>query len=108
MTECKSCPFCGHEPQVSSYEYHLPSGKVYATQWRVECMDDLCPTQPTTDWHYFTREEAIAAWNRRDERTAKVIENEFGHLLCSECGAMQPEDYETYYCWSCGAKQVDE
>jgi len=60
------CPFCGYMPQVSSYEYRTPSGKPYAIQWKVECMDDNCPAQPTVDWHYFTREEAIEAWNRRD------------------------------------------
>lgn len=38
MTELKPCPFCGHMPQVSSYEYHLPLGKIYGTQWKVECM----------------------------------------------------------------------
>lgn len=65
--ELLPCPFCGYMPQVSSYEYHLPLGKVYGTQWKVECMDDNCPAQPTVDWHYFTREEAIAAWNRRAE-----------------------------------------
>lgn len=41
------------------------------------------------------------------ERTAKVVEDEFGYLLCSECGAIQPEEYETYYCWNCGARLVD-
>jgi hypothetical protein len=63
--ELKPCPFCGYEPLVSSYEYHLPSGAVYGTQWKVECMDDNCPAQPVVDWHYFTREEAVDAWNRR-------------------------------------------
>ena len=37
-------------------------------------------------------------------RKCRVVEDEFGHLTCSECGAMQPEDYTVYYCWYCGAK----
>jgi len=60
------CPFCGYTPQVSSYEYRLPSGRVYSTQWKVECVEYNCPAQPTVDWHYFTREEAVEAWNMRD------------------------------------------
>lgn len=64
-TEPLPCPFCGYAPQVSSYEYCLPAGKIYGTQWKVECVNDNCPTQPVADWHYFTEEEAIAEWNRR-------------------------------------------
>ena len=111
MTELKSCPFCGHEPQVSSYEYHLPSGKVYATQWRVECMDDLCPTQPTADWHYFTREEAIDAWNTRAVRTATRVKvplkghTSIGHYECGDCrGVVGAQDA---YCKHCGVRLVD-
>ena len=66
MSEPLPCPFCGYPPQVSSYEYHLPLGKVYSTQWKVECMNEHCPAQPTVDWHYFTRDEAIDEWNRRE------------------------------------------
>jgi hypothetical protein len=32
------------------------------------------------------------------------VEDEHGFLTCSECGAMQPEDYTVYYCWYCGCK----
>lgn len=67
--ELKLCPFCGKMPMVSSYEYHIPAGMVYRTLWKVECMDDRCPAQPAVDLLYFTREEAIAEWNRRDGDT---------------------------------------
>lgn len=66
MAEPLPCPFCGHEPLVSSYDYRLPLGSVYGTQWKVECEFHECPAQPTVDWHYFTRDEAIEAWNRRE------------------------------------------
>lgn len=37
-----------------------------------------------------------------------VVEDEFGYLTCSECGAVQPEEYTTCYCWNCGRKVVSE
>lgn len=41
------------------------------------------------------------------ERTCRVVEYaEAPILVCSECGAVQPDDYAVYYCWSCGAKVV--
>jgi Lar family restriction alleviation protein len=63
--ELKPCPFCGYMPQVYSYDYKLPSGKVYARQWAVECSYHECQAQPSVDWHYTTRKEAVEAWNRR-------------------------------------------
>ena len=62
-------------------------------------MDDLCPTQPTADWHYFTREVAIDAWNRRAECTAKVTEG--------TCQGEIDTDYfdcrlVTFKCKACG------
>ena len=63
--ELKLCPWCGRVPLVSSYDYRMPSGKVYGTQWKVECMSHDCPANPTVDWHYFTMAEAVAAWHRR-------------------------------------------
>ena len=41
------------------------------------------------------------------EMTCKVEEYEnTGIPVCSECGAIQPEDYTVYYCWCCGRKVV--
>ena len=39
--------------------------------------------------------------------TCRQIETEEGFIVCSECGAPQPEDYTVYYCWCCGRKVVD-
>lgn len=37
--------------------------------------------------------------------TCHVIEDEdTGYLTCSECGAIQPDDYTVYHCWCCGKK----
>ena len=43
------------------------------------------------------------------ERTCRIVEYDaavFG-LVCSECGAVQPDDFTVYYCWNCGAKVVE-
>ena len=43
------------------------------------------------------------------ERTCRIIEyDEVPYPVCSECGAVQPDDYTVYYCWNCGAKVRDE
>lgn len=41
-------------------------------------------------------------------RKCRVVEDEFGHLTCSECGAAQPEDYTVYYCWCCGCMVMED
>lgn len=39
------------------------------------------------------------------ERTCEIIEYPDAPIpVCSECGAVQPEDYAVYYCWNCGAR----
>ena len=39
------------------------------------------------------------------EKTCHIVEDEdTSFLTCSECGAIQPEDYTTYFCWCCGAR----
>jgi hypothetical protein len=55
MAELKPCPFCGGEAG-------FPSGSL-GWYW-VECMNEDCPVEPSTNGHQ-TKEEAIEAWNRR-------------------------------------------
>lgn len=57
-----------------------------------------------------TEAEAIAAWNNRAGCVRCRIEwqDELPYLVCSNCGAIQPEDHTVYFCWSCGAKVVSE
>ena len=52
-----------------------------------------------------TPEQAVEATLGRGE--CRQIETEEGFIVCSECGAPQPEDYTVYYCWCCGRKVVD-
>ena len=41
-------------------------------------------------------------------RTCKITEyDEAPYPVCSECGAIQPDDFTVHYCWCCGAKVVD-
>lgn len=54
---------------------------------------------------YLTPEQAVEATLGRG--TCRQIETEEGFIVCSECGAPQPEDYTVYYCWCCGRKVVD-
>lgn len=54
---------------------------------------------------YLTPEQAVEATLGRV--TCRQIETEEGFIVCSECGAPQPEDYTVYYCWCCGRKVVD-
>lgn len=51
---------------------------------------------------YPTPEQAVDATLGRG--TCREVENEFGYTICSECGAVLPEDYTVYYCWNCGRK----
>ena len=56
------------------------------------------------------RLQAIAdELNARAERTCHIIEyDDAPYPVCSECGAVQPDDYTVYFCWNCGAKVRDE
>lgn len=94
-TELKHCPFCGGEPY-----YYAPG----PAEHHIECVQ--CHAE-TDGW--MEKEQAIEAWNTRAERTCRIIEHEeLPYPVCSECGAIQPDDYTVYYCWSCGAKVVGE
>lgn len=44
---------------------------------------------------------------RLDKQIVTCVIKEYedtGILVCSECGAMQPDDHTVYYCWCCGRK----
>lgn len=95
MNELKPCPFCGGEAELTGFD----APEVWV--WCPNC-------KASTDAHT-CKGGAIEAWNTRAERTCRIAEyNEAPFLACSECGAVQPDDFMVYYCWSCGAKVVDE
>ena len=46
---------------------------------------------------------------RLDNQIVTCGINEYEHTgipVCSECGAVQPDDHTVYYCWCCGRKVV--
>ena len=55
-------------------------------------------------------ENALGEYGYVRERTCRIKEDaDTGcFLTCSECGAIQPEEWTVYYCWSCGARVVEE
>ena len=57
--------------------------------------------------HPLTPEQAIAA--TLGAGTCKLtLYEDTGITVCSECGAVQPDDWTVYYCWSCGRRIVEE
>jgi len=95
----KQCPFCGREA-IMGIACHVHEDYAF----RVECRECKIVTP-----FYDTEAEAIEAWNRRAERTAKVQElprrSETSldwEGICSNCGAYTNLDMN--YCFECGAK----
>lgn len=95
--ELKPCPFCGSAAELDSLTAIRKAKKTEV--FRVEC--GRCHIRDNY-WHTSCR-AAARAWNTRAERTGRIKEHETGHLVCSECGAVQTE-WTVYYCWNCGAK----
>lgn len=119
------CPFCGGEAKISR------SGR-----YSLFCA--YCVDCDTNGGHYFTEEDAIAAWNRRDgerhaiepeERTCRMVEVKTGEVAdyrdtdeilfhCKSCHAergifsydVDGNVYSTRpeYCPNCGAKVVTD
>lgn len=107
MTELLPCPFCGGEAEA----VHEINGF-----WTVECVKCGALVDGIEAWntryHSEFEKTVIKAWKEikeYKERTCRVErQDELPYLVCSNCGAIQPEDYTVYFCWSCGAKVVGE
>lgn len=94
----KPCPFCGGDA-VMKIQKHIPNGYDYTPT----CHDPSCAGRLTKKW--INEADAIEAWNRRAERTAKVKRwdgySEKGWYKC-DCGKGIHEGQN--YCSGCGAK----
>ena len=109
------CPFCGGEAHIK--EVVSACDKLYT----VGCSDSECTgyetwlLKPTVD-------EAVAAWNRRSERTCRDTDYDTGSITCSECGEITRntlfwaevdggwtvKGHRPRFCSNCGARVVEE
>lgn len=130
MEELKPCPICGSTPLLSAGPYDWDGGgRYYYYSAAIECacgltleVDNPRPREHTN----YTKalDFAIAAWNKRAERTCtnelQPDKNNRNFFKCSACGCTVTdcEDYcvNVYtsdgavgwsYCPHCGAKVVD-
>lgn len=101
--ELKPCPFCGGGVEYFELSWTATafSGHMYASPfWQIRCKD--CRA---TLGDFDTKNEAIAAWNTRAERTCEAKLCCDGFYRCTECGhSMLPS---SNYCPHCGAKVVE-
>ena len=122
----KPCPFCGGEAHIDS-DY---SSELDHTFWQVwhDCDTNPGPVRHTyghalgmkisTPW-CASEDAAVALWNRRAERTCRVVVSHGSHgpeprfpgdvwtmhHVCSACGG--PVDRGDRYCRNCGARLAD-
>lgn len=110
----KPCPFYGHEPELVDAEidgrahYIVKCGACYSTSGVMQ----------------LSKPAAVAAWNRRAERTCRMERVEWRDAIgdheirrhkfvCGNCGLELEADliskpkYPYQYCPSCGAKVVE-
>lgn len=108
MTELKSCPFCGEQPEIRKYP------DLEGAQYSVDCLNDSCQVCACCVLMN-TKEEAIEAWNTRAERTCKNLYKhaDSPRFWCSECDfksnwpISDGRAVEPRRCPNCGAKVVE-
>ena len=104
-SELRPCPFCGYPAHIRTLETAHGS-TLYSVACPTEgCYGFLCET------YFDLLEQAVAAWNRRAERTCLDIGGEDGtngelyDFACSACGYCCDLP-DPGYCPGCGAKVV--
>ena len=97
----KPCPFCGGEAEMRPWKYNGHD------RYDFFCGHCGCSFIAGT---CETKEEAIAKWNTRTERTCHHAVTERGEACCSACG--QPDEWWLFddlnYCPNCGARVLSE
>lgn len=112
----KPCPFCGGKPYLETNHRAFINARTTKVAF-VRCRNCNARTEriPLEKYgktsHSFEAElDAIAAWNKRIERTGKWIikKDRFNrtYAVCSECGV---KNYggNFKYCFKCGAKMEE-
>ena len=93
MQELKPCPCCG-----SSNGLYVLQDEKYG-EWSVFC--DMCKTSLHNENHCETRDDAVSAWNRRAERTCRIV-------LMDMAGNPIYRKGKPNYCPHCGARVIEE
>lgn len=88
--ELKPCPFCGGGA-------HFIKVKHVVGVWYTVCCDDAECFGHEQSRLYTLRRSAAEAWNRRAERTCRIVPE----------GNGEPFEYEGRYCKNCGAKVIE-
>ena len=111
----KPCPFCGGKPYLETNHRAFINAKTTKVAY-VWCRNCNARTEriPLEKYgktsHSFEAElDAIAAWNKRVERTGKWIikKDHSSYAVCSECGSANYLIGTCNYCYKCGAKMED-
>lgn len=106
-TSLKPCPFCGEHAHMKELETAHGS-----TLYGVSCPTEGC-LGFAMETYFDTPDEAVKAWNRRFDRTCRVVR--MGEpsptgvpkaRCCSECGGRLTRF--GVFCPSCGAKVIGD
>lgn len=99
MTELLPCPWCGVDMKLHAINYPWADGDPGWNIWHEDMGEAGKRKCPMEMGCYDTKEEAIAAWNTRAERTCE----------CGWRGFVDGWGYEQpSYCPNCGGKVVSE
>jgi hypothetical protein len=101
MPELKPCPFCGGAVSLFASSDH-------STAWEGGCGNEACKVQPQV-WE-LTKEQAIAAWNRRSlqrdtwmramEVAARLVEPQYKRPCdCERCDCHNVDDAQAVAQW---------
>lgn len=107
----KPCPFCGRSDTLIINEVSQQLDDTDIKQYTVICntSGDNAGCGANCGYRHFTKQDAIAAWNKRVERTGKWIikKDHSSYAVCSECGSTNYLIGTCNYCYKCGAKMED-
>jgi len=110
--ELKPCPFCGRTDTLIIHEVSQRLDDTDIKQYTVICntSGDNAGCGANCGYRHFTKQDAIAAWNKRIEKTGKWIikKDRFNspYAVCSECGSANCTG-TCNYCFECGAKMEE-
>ena len=112
----RPCPFCGGEAKMGKFTYESDVydeetlgyvDTVERTEYAVMCQDCECSSRMSAN-----REMAANSWNRRAERTCRIVRVQPGWWECDACGRSIRWDLDepphVHYCPRCGARAVDD